>query len=179
MTTSTPTDATVRASAASATAAEQASATASSAVDLLWALRKVTKRLERVMPPHPTIQEFWAKKRPAPRHIAALMQIVADEGMSVSTLASRLGVSLATASQVVTDLETHGLVERFEDPTDRRRTLVKVAETHRDVADTLLDTHLRPIQRALDRMRPGEQRALLRSLEVIADVLEETEGSAS
>ena len=158
---------------------EPTTATTSGAVDVLWALRKVTKRLERVMPPHPTIQEFWAKKRPAPRHIAALMQIVADEGMSVSTLASRLGVSLATASQVVTDLETHGLVERFEDPTDRRRTLVKVAETHRDVADTLLDTHLRPIQRALDRMRPGEQRALLRSLEVIADVLEETEGSAS
>jgi DNA-binding MarR family transcriptional regulator len=179
VTTSAPTDAAVRGPVASVPALEPATTTASTAVDVLWALRTVTKRLERTMPPHPAIQEFWAKKRPAPRHIAALMQIVADEGMSVTTLASRLGVSLATASQVVTDLETHGLVERIEDPTDRRRTLVKVAETHRDVADSLLDTRLRPLQRALDRMRPGEQRALLRGLQLIADVLQETEGSTT
>ena len=44
-------------------------------------------------------------------------------------------VSLATASQIVTDLEALELVERFEDPTDRRRTLVKIAEGHRDLTD--------------------------------------------
>jgi DNA-binding MarR family transcriptional regulator len=99
------------------------------------------------------------------------MQVVADEGMSVSTLAGRLGVSLATASQVVTDLETSGLVERFDDPSDRRRTLVRVGESHRELADALLDTRLRPVQRALDQMRPVDQRALVRGLELIAHEL--------
>jgi DNA-binding MarR family transcriptional regulator len=96
------------------------------------------------------------------------MQIVADEGLSVSTLAARLGVSLATASQVVTDLEASDLVERTEDPSDRRRTLLRVAESHRELADALLDTRLRPVQRALDRMRPAEQRAFVRGLELVA-----------
>lgn len=142
------------------------------AADLLSAFRIVVKRLERTpMPVDPGAERAWKQAPPAPRHVAALMQVVADEGMSVSTLAARLGVSLATASQVVTDLETSGLVERIEDPTDRRRTLVQVAESHRALADTLLDTRLRPVQRALDRMRPAEQRAIVRGLELIAEEL--------
>jgi DNA-binding MarR family transcriptional regulator len=99
------------------------------------------------------------------------MQVVADERLSVTTLSGRLGISLATASQVVTDLETTGLVERIEDPTDRRRTLVQVADAHRELADALLDTRLRPVQRALDRMKPGEQRAVVKGLELIAEEL--------
>jgi DNA-binding MarR family transcriptional regulator len=89
--------------------------------------------------------------------------------MSVSTLAARLGVSLATASQVVTDLEAADLVERVDDPADRRRTLVRVSDAHRDLADALLDTRLRPVQRALDRMRPAEQRAFVRGLHLVAE----------
>lgn len=144
-----------------------------SAADLLAALRTVVKRLQHTpMPVDAYTQAAWKQSPPAPRHVAALMQIVADERMSVSTLAAGLGVSLATASQVVTDLEASGLVERSEDPTDRRRTLVQVAETHRALAETLLDTRFRPVQRALDRMRPAEQRSLVRGLEILAEELE-------
>jgi DNA-binding MarR family transcriptional regulator len=124
------------------------------------------------MPVDPAVTQAWHRSPPAPRHVAALMQVVADERMSVTTLACRLGVSLATASQVVTDLEASGIVERVEDPTDRRRTLVQVAESHRALADTLLNTRLRPVQRALDRMRPAEQRAFTRGLELLVEELE-------
>jgi DNA-binding MarR family transcriptional regulator len=146
----------------------------STAADLLSALRTVMKRLERtpVPPADAATEEKWREAPPAPRHIAALMQIVSDEGMSVSTLAERLGVSLATASQVVTDLETGGLVQRVEDPADRRRTLITVTDTHRALAQTILDTRLRPVQRALERMKPSEQRAVVRGLQLIADELE-------
>jgi DNA-binding MarR family transcriptional regulator len=148
-------------------------ASPSTAAELLVAFRIVVKRLERTpMPVDPAKTAAWTQSHPAPRHVAALMQVVADEGLSVSTLADRLGVSLATASQVVTDLEASALVERVEDPTDRRRTLVQVADTHRALADALLDTRLRPVQRALDRMRPAEQRAVLRGLELVAEELE-------
>lgn len=146
------------------------------AADLLSALRTVTKLLERtqIKPPDNAKEAAWRDAPPAPRHIAALMQVVSDEGMSVSTLATRLGISLATASQVVTDLENGGLVERYEDPTDRRRTLIKVTEGHRSLAEAILDTRLRPVQRALDRMRPAEQRAVVRGLQLIAEELGES-----
>jgi DNA-binding MarR family transcriptional regulator len=146
----------------------------STAADLLSALRTVMKRLERTPVPaaDAATEEKWRDAPPAPRHIAALMQIVSDEGMSVSTLASRLGISLATASQVVTDLEDGGLVQRVEDAADRRRTLITVATNHRALAQTILDTRLRPVQRALDRMKPAEQRAVVRGLQLIAEELE-------
>ena len=146
----------------------------STAADLLSALRTVVKRLERTQVPAPdaATEERWRDAPPAPRHIAALMRIVSEEGMSVTTLSSQLGVSLATASQVVTDLETGGLVRRYEDPADRRRTLLAVTETHRALAQAILDTRLRPVQRALDRMKPAEQRAVIRGLELIAEELE-------
>jgi DNA-binding MarR family transcriptional regulator len=153
-----------------------AAVTTSTAADLLSALRTIVKRLERTpMPTDPAKQAAWADAPPAPRHVAALVQIVADERMSVTTLSTRLGVSLATASQVVTDLESAGLVERLEDPSDRRRTLVQVAESHRALADALLETRLRPVQRALDRLKPAEQRAVVRGLELIAEELENTD----
>jgi DNA-binding MarR family transcriptional regulator len=144
-------------------------ASTSVAVELLAALRTVVRGLEKMpIPVDPARAEAWS---PAPRHVAALMMVVADEGLSVSRLAARLEVSLATASQLVTDIEERGIVERFADPADRRRTLLRVADTHRELADSLLDTRLRPVQRALDRMRPAEQRALVRGLELVAEEL--------
>jgi DNA-binding MarR family transcriptional regulator len=146
--------------------------TTASAAELLLAFRDVVKRLEQMpLPKGDPARERWLAGRLAPRHIGALLMVVSDEGMSVSTLSERLGVSLATASQLVTDLEEFGLFERFGDPTDRRRTLVRIAETHRDMAEVVLDTRLRPVQRALDRLRPGEQKALLRGLSLIAEEL--------
>jgi DNA-binding MarR family transcriptional regulator len=148
-------------------------ASPSVAVDLLGALRTVVKRLQRTtLPADPRTEAVWRESAPAPRHVAALMYVVAHDRISVSALAEQLGVSLATASQVVTDLEDAALVERVDDPSDRRRTLVQVAEVNRELADGLLDTRLRPVQRALDRMRPAEQRALVRGLELIAEELE-------
>ena len=145
------------------------------AADLLAALRTVVKRLERtqIAPPDAARESAWRDAPPAPRHIAALMQVVADEGMSVTTLAGQLGVSLATASQVVTDLDNAGLIERYEDPTDRRRTLIKITESHRSRAEAILDTRLRPVQRALDRMKPADQRGVVRGLQLIAEELGE------
>ena len=151
---------------------ELAGPTGTSAADLLVAFRTVVKRLERApMPADEATRARWQESPLAPRHVAALMRVVAHEGMSVGDLAAALGVSLATASQVVTDLEASNLLERYSDPDDRRRTLLRVAEAHRATADALLDTRLRPVQRALDRMRPGEQRGLLRGLQLMAEEL--------
>jgi DNA-binding MarR family transcriptional regulator len=153
---------------------------ASAAVELLAALRTVVKGLERMpLPTDAKTRAEWSNAQPAPRHLAALMRVAADEGLSVSVLAEQLGVSLATASQVVTDLEGASLLERYGDPSDRRRTLLRVAESHRSTADALLATRLRPVTRALDRMRPAEQRALVRGLELVAEELSSVTSTGS
>jgi DNA-binding MarR family transcriptional regulator len=140
------------------------------AAALTTALFTALKQLRHAPLPVDTgLADSWATGTPAPRHVAALLHVVADERLSVSTLAERLSVSLATASQIVTDLEALQLVERVDDPADRRRTLVGVSRAHRDLTDALLETRLRPVQRALDRMRPAEQRAMIRGLQILGE----------
>ena len=64
---------------------------------------------------------------PAPRHIMALFHLAVSGPMSVSELATHLGVTLTTASLSVTQMAAAGLVIREEDPTDHRRTIVSIS----------------------------------------------------
>src|ERR1043166_2631748 len=78
---------------------------------------------------------LWSRRRPTPelmqlvhgaslgrRHVALLAHVGTEGARSVSELARELGLSLPAASTLARDLEEHGLLERSEDPTDRRRT---------------------------------------------------------
>jgi hypothetical protein len=121
--------------------------------ELFLALGAVVKRLRHN--PLPGTEQGHAAfggAHPAPRHIAALLQIAADGPIGMSDLAERLHVSLATTSQVVTELGEWGLIERSTDDGDRRRTLVSVAAAHRPLTRAIIDQRLRPLQRTLRRL---------------------------
>ena len=137
--------------------------------DLLIALGAVVQRLKnRPLPEHASLSG-----RPfAPRHVSTLLQIAQAAPLGMSELAERMNVSLATVSQVVTDLEEWGLVERTTDPADRRRTLVNVAAEHRPTTQLILDQRLRPLDRTLRRLEPDERTALIRGLGVLAEELD-------
>jgi DNA-binding MarR family transcriptional regulator len=140
--------------------------------DLFLALGAVVKRLRHS--PLPGAEHGHAPfggGHPAPRHIAALLQIATDGPIGMSELAERLHVSLATMSQVVTELADWGLIERSSDEADRRRTLVSVAPAHRPLIRAIIDQRLRPLQRTLRRLEPDEAAALLRGLVVLAEEL--------
>lgn len=140
--------------------------------DLLIALGAVVKRLKnRPLPEHASLHGVPF----APRHISTLLQIAQVAPLGMSELAERMNVSLATVSQVVTDLEEWGLVERASDPGDRRRTLVNVAAAHRPTTRLILEQRLRPLDRALRRLEPDERNGLVRGLTILAEELERTE----
>ena len=92
-------------------------------------------------------QDRAAPKRPAPlgpRHVAALEQL-RDGPVTVSELASRLGLTLPTVSGVLADLDRAGLVERHADPADRRRTIVEIMPTQRALVQNWLDGAAGPL----------------------------------
>jgi DNA-binding MarR family transcriptional regulator len=137
--------------------------------DLLIALGAVVKRLKhRPLPEHSSLTGMPF----APRHISTLLQIAQAAPLGMTELAERMNVSLATVSQVVTDLEEWGLVERTTDPADRRRTLVNVAAAHRPTTRLILEQRLRPLDRALRRLEPDERTGLIRGLGVLAEELD-------
>ena len=140
--------------------------------ELFIALGAVVKKLRHnPLPGADQGHSVLAGSQPAPRHIAALLQIATDGPIGMSELADRLNVSLATTSQVVTELGEWGLIERTTDEADRRRTLVSVAAEHRPLTRAIIDQRMRPLQRTLRRLEPDEAAALLRGLLVLAEEL--------
>ena len=151
-------------------------APAPEATDLFIALGAVVKRLRRNPLPgsddaHSTLTRF----EPAPRHIHALLHIAADGPIGMTELADRLRVSLATMSQLVTELGDFGLIERTTDTADRRRTLVSVAEAHKPLVQAILDNRMRPLARTLRRLSADDGAALVRGLLVLSEELDHAE----
>ncbi|MHB8393438.1 MAG: MarR family winged helix-turn-helix transcriptional regulator [Candidatus Dormibacteria bacterium] len=107
----------------------------------------------------------------APRHLAALTQIVLHGPMSVSALTEILGVALTTTSLLVTQLAETGLVERQEDVADHRRTLASVRQSRADEVLELVGAHLQPLHRTLDRLGRRRGEALLVGLGVLVEEL--------
>ena len=149
------------------------------ATDLFLALGSVVKRLRHN--PLPGADEKSSALRqfnPAPRHVAALVQVALDGPLTISELAERLRVSLATTSQVVSDIEEWELVTKTTDPADRRRTLVAIADAHRPLIRAMIDQRLKPLQRTLQRLEPDQRVSFLQGLVVLADELDHTKEAA-
>jgi DNA-binding MarR family transcriptional regulator len=99
-----------------------------------------------------------------PRHGAVLTQLLADSPLTVSELASRLGVSLPTASEVVADLVASDWVLRTTDPSNRRRTLLSLNPRHKKQMTLYADVRTAPLAGALRRLSPTERAGFMAGL---------------
>src|SRR5258707_2421374 len=88
------------------------------------------------------------------RHATALLAVAAAEPIGVSELAKRLGLLLSSTSTIVGELSRAGLLERAEDDSDRRRTIVRLHEDYREVMEAWLAVALAPIRNTLQRLSP-------------------------
>jgi DNA-binding MarR family transcriptional regulator len=130
---------------------------------------------------------LWSRRRPTPellelvsgdpplgrRHVGLLAQIGTDGERSVGELARELDLSLPAASKLTRDLEEHGLVERREDPEDRRRTVVALSPGTAKRVRAWLERHSEPLERALATLDTKEREAFLKGLRALGDALME------
>ena len=113
------------------------------------------------------------------RHAGLLMHIGTEGPVTVSELAASLGISLPAASTLTRELEEEGLVERSEDPEDRRRTVVEVADSTREAIHEWLARRDRPLEQALAALDEPEREAFLKGLRALADALMEESAHGS
>jgi DNA-binding MarR family transcriptional regulator len=120
---------------------------------------RVIGRLKRGGPEVPEpFQNAFEEGGCGPRHLPVLMIAYFEGPVSVSELAELIGLSVATTSLLVGELDRAGLVERSEDEEDRRRTLVTVSEEIGRDVDAWARARLEPLRRTLERLSP-ESRA--------------------
>jgi DNA-binding MarR family transcriptional regulator len=112
-----------------------------------------------------------------PRMLGLLRLLAVAGPLSVGDQARQLGLSRATATELVDRLESKGLVARIRDAQDRRRVIVSLTDAGRTRAaahpgvlacDDLL--------RAVEVMSPGERRALITGLRALLEAASRVEG---
>jgi DNA-binding MarR family transcriptional regulator len=106
---------------------------------------------------------------PTDHNAIRLLEHAASRPTTVGQLGRELGLSSASVSEMVDRLERAGYVRRERDEADRRRVLVHLTGTSRDMARSVLAPLLDRLQRALAARDDDE-------LGVIADFLREVLG---
>ena len=67
-----------------------------------------------------------------------VLRALGDEGLRLTEIAERLGVSKQAALQIVDEMESHGLIARQTSAEDRRAKLIRVTKSGRKVRSTAL-----------------------------------------
>jgi DNA-binding MarR family transcriptional regulator len=107
----------------------------------------------------------------APRHLSLFAYLLFDGPLGVNELAERLEVTPATVSLMVGELSRKGILERREDPADRRRAIVSLADAHRDSIDAWLARGARAWREALEPLTDSERALFVKTLKANEDAL--------
>lgn len=92
---------------------------------------------------------------------------------SVSEVAGGIGVSLATASELVDRLVENGWVEKRPNPADRRQVQLWLSDHAVAVCDRLHDVRRAQVTAAFSRLSVEERAAFVRGLRFLVEALHE------
>ena len=113
--------------------------------------------------------ERLAKLKLAPRHAGILRILSSTPAITQQTLATTLGMVPSRLVALVDDMEARGLIERRENPDDRRRYCLHVTEKGRSTLETIGRISREHSQSLLAAISEDEQRQLATLLQRIAD----------
>jgi MarR family 2-MHQ and catechol resistance regulon transcriptional repressor len=100
--------------------------------------------------------------------------------LSQSEICAKLLKSGGNITLVIDNLEKHGLVKRYIDPSDRRVTIVSLTDRGAILIKEIFPRHLQAIVHELSRLEPEEQAALGRLCKKLGkseSILSSTESS--
>ncbi|BCB80741.1 MarR family winged helix-turn-helix transcriptional regulator [Phytohabitans flavus] len=100
----------------------------------------------------------------APRHLSLLAYLLFEGPLGVNELAARLEVAPATVSLMVGDLSRQGILRRREDETDRRRTIVSIADEHHAAINEWLGKGAVAWRQALAPLTPAQRQMFVDTL---------------
>ena len=104
-----------------------------------------------------------------------------DQPLAIGALGDRLSIGLPGASRLVERLVAEQLVERYEDPADRRRALVRLAPRGQAAIDEMQQGRRQTggrLRRALARLPDGELARLREAMAALAEASREEAADA-
>lgn len=101
--------------------------------------------------------------------VRALVFIGARETAALRDVADALGMHVSTASRLCDRLVTRRLLQRRDDPADRRQLALRLTAGGQRVVERMLRTRRREIAGALDRLPTEARTAVAEALRAFAD----------
>lgn len=101
--------------------------------------------------------------------VRALVVLHSRESLSLGELARSVGIHLTRASRLCDRLVAQGLVDRADDPANRRQLRLRLTGAGRDVVDSVMQQRAEEIRPILARMTTTAREALVTSLGAFSD----------
>ena len=106
--------------------------------------------------------------------ISILMRLVHGGNAGVSEIGGQLGVTNAAASQAVDRLVQLGLIERTEDPKDRRAKRLALTQKGRALVEKGVRARSQWIESLTDALTPEQQNVIVSALTLLTEVSPKT-----
>lgn len=104
-----------------------------------------------------------------------LMQLHYQRACGVSDISTRMDITSAAASQLVEKLVQAGLLERAEDPHDRRVRQLRLTAGGRELVEAALAARYRWVDELIERLDLAEREAVASAMRILAVHLPVTE----
>lgn len=110
-----------------------------------------------------------------PPQLNALLFLIAEDGITMGELCSRMYLACSTATDLIDRMERNGLIERERDQKDRRVIRLRVLEPGRAVIEEVMKARKHYLGGVL-RQVPGEEHdMLIKSLRDLYDIMRRAE----
>jgi DNA-binding MarR family transcriptional regulator len=106
--------------------------------------------------------------------ISILMRLVHRGGTSVSAVGEQSGVTNAAASQAVDRLVGLGLIERKEDPKDRRAKCLALTQKGRAIINKGVEARSKWVEGVTDALTPDQQNMIISALTLLTEAAQVT-----
>ncbi len=100
---------------------------------------------------------------------AVLHALRAEKNIDQKTLGERVSLDRSTTAEVVARLTSRGLIQRFRDPRDRRRNLLRLTAAGVRTTERLIPKAVRMNRLLVSVLSEREQSELLRMLNLVVD----------
>ena len=120
----------------------------------------------------PSVHDDWFTVELTMPQLRALFALRRHGDSRMGVVANQLGTSLSTATGVIDRMVERGLVERWQDPADRRSNVCRLTPEGVDLAERLLTLRRREWGERLNGLSDEEAREAQRGLTILLEGLE-------
>jgi MarR family transcriptional regulator, organic hydroperoxide resistance regulator len=110
--------------------------------------------------------------------VGILMQLHYRSNCGISEIGERFDITNAAASQLVDKLVQSGLIQREEDPNDRRAKLLNLTEKGRELIQQGIEERYRWVIQLAAKLAPEERAKIAEALQIMTHAAKELEAEA-